>query len=139
MQFSPSINNSTGNKIEANDWVCFLFLVGQQSVQLKVEIGSSFNFPSVLGLINMYGRARAGFSTETESKGLCLRRVISEGQEERRHLIRASDSVNGEQNRAGNIVPGTHVHVCPIGGVSETTAMNAVAHTPLLHTWRINR
>lgn len=125
--------------MEANDWACFLFMVGQQSVQLKAEMGPSFNFPSVLGLINMYGRARAGSSTETESKALCLRRVISEGQEERRRLIRASDSVNSEQNRAGNIVPGTHGHVRPIGGVSESTAMSAVAHTPQLHTWKKNR
>lgn len=44
-------------------------MVGQQSVQLKVETGFSFNFPSVLGLINMYVRARAGARQERGAKG----------------------------------------------------------------------
>lgn len=44
-------------------------MVGQQSVQLKLETGFSFNFPSVLGLINMYARARAGAGQKRGAKG----------------------------------------------------------------------
>lgn len=44
-------------------------MVGQQSVQLKVETGFSFNFPSDLGLIKMYVRARAGAQQKRVAKG----------------------------------------------------------------------
>lgn len=43
VQFAPSINNSTSDKMEANDWACFLFMVGWQSVQLKVEAAFFFS------------------------------------------------------------------------------------------------
>lgn len=46
-QFAPSINNSTSDKMEENDWACFLFMVGRQSVQLKVET-VFFRFPPFL-------------------------------------------------------------------------------------------
>lgn len=47
VQFAPSINNSTSDKMEANDWACFLFMVGWQSVQLKVEAAFFFLFFSI--------------------------------------------------------------------------------------------
>lgn len=126
--FTPSINNSTGNKMEENDWACFLFMAGQQSVQLKVEAGFSFNFPSVLGLINIYVGARACAQQKEGAKGSAFA-VISEGQP-RRHLIWASDSVNGERNRARK----TLVHACTclrsaVFQRAQRTASNALSHT----------
>lgn len=53
VQFAPSINNSTSDKMEENDWACFPFMVGRQSVQLKVETVFFFLFPFVFGLINV--------------------------------------------------------------------------------------
>lgn len=40
----------------------------QQSAQLKVDAGFSFNFPSILGLINTYVRARAGAQQKRGAK-----------------------------------------------------------------------
>ncbi len=51
--FAPSINNSTSDKMEENDWACFLFMVGRQSVQLKVETVFFSKSLPFLGLINV--------------------------------------------------------------------------------------
>lgn len=102
---------------------------------IKSRDGFSFNFPFVLGLINVcVCVCTCGFSTEAESKGFCLRRVISEGQPHR-HLIWASDSVDGEQNGVGNVVTRTHVHAPPISVVSKFQRASSQLRTPLVpHT-----
>lgn len=139
VQFAPSINNSAGNKMEENDEACFLFMVGWRLVQLKVEMGFLSISPPFWNELTCMCVCTCGFSTE--SKGFSLRRVISEGQP-RRHLIRATDSVNGEQNGAGKVVTRAHIHVPLISGVSESTAHSfecRLSHTPLLYFCKLSR
>lgn len=65
--------------MEENDWAYFLFVIAWQSVQLKVRtvfFFFFFNFPSVLGLINV----RVCVLIVAQTTGFCLCLVISEGQ-----------------------------------------------------------
>lgn len=111
-------------------------MLGQQSVQLKVETGFSFNFPSVLGLINLYGRARAGAQQKRGAKGSACAELS----------VRASRGAipSGLQTRSA--VNRTHwearARAPPIGGVSESRAHSfecSESHTPALPCWKINR
>lgn len=90
--------------MEENDWTCFLFMVGRQSVQLKVEIVFFSISPPFFGLINACVCPRVHacvfWIDRAEHRALAVPSYQWGPAMPPSHS--ASHSVNGEQNSGEN-------------------------------------